>query len=423
MIGRSEWLSSPFRRRSLSRTDRSLRTDRWSHPLWMGALVVAVLVAGLAVLFRPSQHVRIERTQPLSVAIALPALGAGAPQQLVELQTPSARTSADAAGVGSSVAVTARRYGRHLVADLLAAPAIAAPAVRTADEIQALVASAMRPIVIQAQPPLAFEVAVTASLLATRLGLAPGEPLPPYFAYDVQRGDTVEKLAQRFGLQIDSILFNNFEIGRGELLQPGGQLTIPTKDGVVYTVRLGDTLFEVAENYAADVDDILAFEGNNLISADRLVEGSTVLLVGGSASVGFGFGAIGPVFAIPTFRWPMGGTLTDYYGSPRGNRFGFHTGIDMSAPFGTFIGAAAPGIVVLTGWDGSFGNTVLVDHGGGVLTRYAHMDHIDVFLGAWVDAGTLLGFVGTTGYSTGPHLHFEIIMGGVPQDPLVWLNS
>ena len=423
MIGRSEWLSSPFRRRDPNRSGQVRQVDRWSHQAWLGGLIVAVLIAGLAVIFRPSQHVRIEQTQPLSVAIALPAIGVGAPQDLIELQAASGRLTADGADQRSSVAVTARRYGAHLVADLLAVPAIAVPPLLTADDIQAAVASAMHPVVIQAQVPLDGDFAVSESLLAARLGLAAGEPLPPYVAYDVQRGDTVEKLAQRFGLQVESILFNNFEIGQGELLQPGGQLTIPTQNGVVYTVRLGDTLFEIADNFAAEVDAILGFEGNNLLSADRLVEGSTLLLVGGSASVGFGYGASGPVFAIPEFRWPMGGSLTDFYGSPRGNRFGFHTGIDLAAPVGTFIGSAAPGIVVQTGWDGSFGNTVLVDHGGGVLTRYAHLDHIDVFLGAAVDSGTLLGFVGTTGYSSGPHLHFEIIMGGVPQDPLVWLNS
>ena len=90
---------------------------------------------------------------------------------------------------------------------------------------------------------------------------------------------------------------------------------------------------------------------------------------------------------------------------------------------GTFIGAAAACQVIQAGGDGSFGLSVLVDHGGGVLTRYAHQSHIDVFLGEWVEPGDLIGFVGSTGYSRGPHLHFEIIIGGAPQDPLVWLNS
>ena len=119
----------------------------------------------------------------------------------------------------------------------------------------------------------------------------------------------------------------------------------------------------------------------------------------------------------------MGGVLTDFFGTPRSNSFGFHAGIDIAAPTGTFIGATASGIVIQAGWDGSFGLNVLVDHGGGVISRYSHMDHIDVFLGAFVEAGTLLGFVGQTGFATGPHLHFEILMGGTPVNPLVWLNS
>ena len=115
--------------------------------------------------------------------------------------------------------------------------------------------------------------------------------------------------------------------------------------------------------------------------------------------------------------------LTDFFGSARGNQLGFHTGVDFSAPTGTFVGAAAHGVVIQAGWEGSFGYLVTVDHGGGVLTRYAHLSHIDVFLGETVTPGDLIGFVGNTGLSSGPHLHFEIIMGGTFVDPLIWLNS
>ena len=119
----------------------------------------------------------------------------------------------------------------------------------------------------------------------------------------------------------------------------------------------------------------------------------------------------------------LAASLCDFFGSARGNLAGFHTGVDICAATGTFIGSTAPGIVILAGWDGSFGLSVLVDHGGGVVSRYAHMSHIDVFLGQMVDAGTLLGFVGSTGLASGPHLHFEILMGGTPVEPLAWLNS
>ena len=384
-------------------------------------LMLAIVVSSLIGLLRPSQNIQIEEKQLATIPIVLTTIGIGAPVNLAELHDLNSTHSSHRFGAHSSVGVTAQRYSRHLVNDLVIAPSVSVPMVMTTDEIQAIVSSALQPGLMATELPSEPDAVATSSRLFARIGLDFDKPLPPYFMYEVQRGDTVNKIAKYFGIQADSIFFNNFEVGTGESLQVGGQLSIPTKDGVIYTVRPGDTLSAVAENFDADIDDILAFEGNDLTSADHLVVGSTLLLVGGSASVGFGIA--GPVYAIPEFRWPMGGMLTDFFGSPRANRYGYHTGIDLGAPTGTFIGAAAAGLVVQTGWEGSFGKTVVIDHGGGVMTRYAHLDHIDVFLGAWVEAGTLLGFLGNTGYSTGPHLHFEIIMGGVPQDPLVWLNQ
>ena len=391
--------------------------------LSLTVLGIATLVAVLVILLRDDTPDRgtlavvadVQSSEGLRVQIVLPGLGAGAPRSLDEL-------SLDLASGESRTELTARRYAVRLAADIVQAPAVATAPLQSADQVQVALTIASKPSlyrdtgVVETGP-------VSASVLATRLGLEPGEPLPPFFSYTIQRGDTVTKLARRFGLQQESILFNNFELRDPDRLPVGGELTIPTADGVVYTVLLGDTLFAIADNFAAEVDDILAYEGNKLASADQLVEGETILLVGGSASATFGGFGSGPVFAIPDFRWPMGGVLTDFFGAPRGNAFGYHTGIDLSAATGTFIGSTAPGFVIQAGWDGSYGLNVLVDHGGGVISRYAHMDHIDVFLGEFVEAGDLIGFVGQTGLASGPHLHFEIVMGGTPVNPLVWLNS
>ncbi len=395
------------------------------HELSVAAVLIAALVAGLAALFRPDDSSALPEPPPpvvvasLAVQVVLPGVGSGAPANITELRDVGILHPS---GSDSPATVTARRYASHLAADIVEAPRLAVEPLHTAAQVQNLVAVAANPALVRVEPPAQIEETLSESALLVRLGLAPGTPLPPSFPYEVQRGDSVEKLARRFGLQAESILFNNWEIRNPDFLESGAQLTIPARDGVVYTVLLGDTLFGIAENYAAEVDDVLAFEGNGLESPDHFVEGSTILLVGGSASVAFGFGAAGPVYAIPEFRWPIGGIMCDFYGTPRGNRYGYHTGIDVCAPTGTFIGAAAPGVVVQAGWDGGFGQAVLVDHGGGVVTRYAHMSHIDVFLGEYVEAGDLIGFVGSTGYSTGAHLHFEIFMGGASQDPLVWLN-
>ncbi len=408
--------------------------------LSLAAIALAALVAGLAVF--------IDRGDPpaaaaaaaspfiilpdgpaaetgLRVQVALPGLGAGAPASVATMAAAQG-SGAETADGGARVALTAARYARHLAADLGPAAAAAVIAPETADAVQVAVAAATEPALLFHQSAGEGEVeALSETALAVRLGLGAQEDLPPFFTYEVERGDTLEKIARRFGIAPESIIFNNFAIGDGSLLAPGASLTIPTRDGVVYNVRLGDTLYAVIENFAADLDATLAFPGNNLSSPSQIVEGETILLVGGAASVAAG--AVGfsaePVSAIPDFRWPVGGVLTDFFGSPRGNHLGFHTGVDFSAPTGTFVGASAAGVVIQAGWEGTFGLLVTVDHGGGVLTRYGHLDHIDVWVGEAVAPGDLIGFVGNTGLSTGPHLHFEIIMGGTFVDPLIWLNS
>jgi murein DD-endopeptidase MepM/ murein hydrolase activator NlpD len=104
----------------------------------------------------------------------------------------------------------------------------------------------------------------------------------------------------------------------------------------------------------------------------------------------------------------------DWYG-PRGD--GWHPGLDFPAPRGTPVYAAASGIVVGAGWNDGYGKSVLIRHAGGVDTRYAHFWRILVRVGQFVGAGARIGRVGATGFATGPHLHFEVIVGGADVDP------
>ena len=425
MASRSREVRNPFAEAMTISAYPSL--GRLRHLSLVVIVAAAVMAAAAALLHGDGSLAESPAESGLRLQIAVPGVGRGAPMNLAELRSavPSGE-SARAAAIYQhdvSTAVTARRYATHLGADLVTAPGAVVAPLTSPEEVQALLAIASTPQLIRAQVPVGEDAVTGDAVLLARLGLPPGSPMPSYFTYQVVRGDTVDNLARRYGLQPESILFNNWEIIDPDRLDPGSTLSVPTRDGVVYTVLLGDTFDEIVANYAADGDATLAFAGNNLPSAAQLVEGETILLVNGSASVLPTFGSTGSVFGIPIFRWPMGGVLSDFFGAPRGNRYGYHTGIDLSAPTGTFIGAAAPGVVIQAGWAGAFGNNVLVDHGGGVITRYAHMDHIDAFLGEFVNAGDLLGFVGSTGEATGPHLHFEIMMGGVPVDPLVWLNS
>lgn len=123
----------------------------------------------------------------------------------------------------------------------------------------------------------------------------------------------------------------------------------------------------------------------------------------------------------PVFQWPVGGPITSRFGSrfhPILKVYKNHTGIDIAAARGTSVKASAAGYVILAGWAGGYGKCVIIDHGGYWSTLYGHLDTIGVSLNQQVTQGSVIGKVGSTGYSTGPHLHFEVRYRGDPQDPL-----
>jgi len=131
-----------------------------------------------------------------------------------------------------------------------------------------------------------------------------------------------------------------------------------------------------------------------------------------------------PCGAPGVFAWPVRGPITSPFGmrvDPITGRYQLHTGIDIGADQGTPIGASADGIVIYSGWYGGYGNVVIVDHGGGLSTLYAHCSVIYAANGQRVQRGQVIALVGMTGWATGPHLHFEIRVNGVPVDPLTRL--
>jgi murein DD-endopeptidase MepM/ murein hydrolase activator NlpD len=124
--------------------------------------------------------------------------------------------------------------------------------------------------------------------------------------------------------------------------------------------------------------------------------------------------------------WPLRGTITAGFGQrmdPFTGEGAFHTGIDLAAPFGSPVRAAGDGIVLHAGPDSSYGNEALIDHGYGLTTKYCHLRTLNVVVGQEVSRGQIIGSVGMTGRTTGPHLHYEVLVDGTPVNPVNYLHD
>jgi murein DD-endopeptidase MepM/ murein hydrolase activator NlpD len=232
-----------------------------------------------------------------------------------------------------------------------------------------------------------------------------------FTSYKVKQGDMIGSIAVETGLNQSTIISVN-NIKNTRTLQIGQTLRIPNQDGIHYTVQKNDTLLSVAEKYNIEPGDITI--ANELFS-DVLHVNSGLFLPGarlGSVELQEINGDL--------FLWPVAGYVTSPYGY-RANPFGgarqFHSGLDIGAALGTPVKAAMAGRVSTAGYDKSLGNYVVVSHHSGYRTLYGHMSYVRVKAGAYVSAGQRIGDVGTTGLSTGPHLHFTVYKNGVTVNP------
>lgn len=244
--------------------------------------------------------------------------------------------------------------------------------------------------------------------------------------YTVQPGDTVLAIAEKFGLKPESVQWANPALETNvDLIRPGDSLVILPVDGALHTVTSGDTLGSIASHYKVTVEDIIGYAGNNLTDtnapltiASKLVIPNGVKSVVTNQAVTYTGGAAPANAKIGggNFIWPTSGSINQRY-------WGGHGGIDIGAWTGAPVKAADGGYVAVAagGWNGGYGNHVIVDHGNGFVTLYAHLNSIYVKPGESVAAGQQVGSVGNTGNSTGPHLHFELRYQGVPRNPLNYL--
>jgi murein DD-endopeptidase MepM/ murein hydrolase activator NlpD len=260
-------------------------------------------------------------------------------------------------------------------------------------------------------------------LQATEAEVSEGFPVGYAENYTVQPGDTLWGLAQERGLDQGLLAAAN-DLPEDTLLLAGQELLIPKGNVVPHVIALGETLWAIAGLYNTDVNSIIS--ENDLDNPDALLAGDEILVpvnaghaYAGIAPARHAYAATAPArhkWMLPF--WPTFGVVSSVFG-PRDGRQ--HEGIDIAAEEGTPIRAVKSGRVVFAGERGAYGNAVIIDHGRGLRTLYAHASEVTVEKGEVVEEGQEVALVGNTGRSTGPHLHFELLYQGTPLNPARYL--
>lgn len=242
--------------------------------------------------------------------------------------------------------------------------------------------------------------------------------------YVVKPRDNVSVIAARFGVTPDSVVWANGNLEQNpDALSVGQELVIPPVNGVLHRVQKGETIQSIAARFKAQPQAIIDDPFNQSIhdlksSPPVLAVDAYIMVPGGSKPVvvrKVEYSATTPQNAIKgtsNFQWPTAACMSQVYWTQ-------HTGLDLANSQGTAIVASDAGFVEFAGWDNSgYGNMILLNHGNGMITRYAHMSAFAVAAGASVNKGQLIGRIGSTGRSTGPHVHFELIVNGVHRNPV-----
>lgn len=258
--------------------------------------------------------------------------------------------------------------------------------------------------------------------------LVSSKPRSEIIDYEVKPGETLSAIAEKFGISTDTIKWAN-DLDNINALKPGQTIKILPVTGVAHTVKSGDTLETVAKKYSAESQAILDFPFNDIPDDQKLKIGQVLIIPDGQPPetkvpirprIQPQYLANGP--ASPTFNAPGGGNfiwptttsgISQYFAW-------YHPGVDLPNKSAPAVMASDGGVVIVAGWPDNFGygNRVMIDHGNGYVTAYAHLSNIYVSAGQTVSRGQTIGQMGSTGRSTGTHLHFEIRYKGIAINPL-----
>lgn len=231
----------------------------------------------------------------------------------------------------------------------------------------------------------------------------------------VKEGETLETIAAQYNIDVDTLLGANPELS--EDIHPGDQLAILPQKGILHVVDMGDTLWSMANDFGVDIGVIMNANGK---TSEDLILGETLFLPGAKpiakkevmiarAETQVSRGAA------DRFSWPTQGDIS----SPFGYRWGrLHAGVDIANDSGTPVRAAMSGRVTYSGYYSGYGYTLIMEHAQGYETLYGHLSGFAVGSGQYVRAGQVIAYMGSTGNSTGPHLHFEVHQNGRVIDPM-----
>ncbi len=246
--------------------------------------------------------------------------------------------------------------------------------------------------------------------------------------YTVQSGDTVSGVAEKFNISVDTIRWQN-NLASRDSIKEGQTLQILPVSGIAHKVQKGDTIGLIAKKYGLDsAQPIVDFPFNTFVNDEtfELAVGQIIIVPDGEMPDVSGNTQIarpkqitpdaGTVVASGSFVWPTQGVITQRF-------YWYHPGIDIANPGAPNVLAADSGTVIAAGWDPTgYGNKIMIDHHNGYVTLYGHLQKFYVVVGQNVARGNAIGQMGSTGRSTGTHLHFEIHQGGAHLNPFSFLK-
>lgn len=252
------------------------------------------------------------------------------------------------------------------------------------------------------------------------------------FEYVILAGETISSIAEKFALNVNTILWEN-DLTARSLIKPGAKITILPANGVTHVVAKNENISKISQKYDIEVAKIV--DSNDIDADDPVKIGQRLFIPGGKkiiesqavvnksyagTNINSGSAVVNPnqkpAYTGGKLLWPtVGARISQYYSWS-------HKGLDIANKTGTPLYAAESGTIERSGWSNGYGYNVIINHGGGLKTLYGHASKLYYKAGDKVKRGDIIADMGSTGWSTGPHIHFEVIVNGVKQNPLNYIK-